>query len=220
MKNLYQVERSPIQNIAGHYQSFGAGHLFLAGGLDECHVVQKCALFDLTNLPRIGFRGIDTAEYLLGHGFELPQIPNTFITQKDGNHVARLSVTEYLLVGGFGDFGEKISDLEKNWVMDDRLNYLLPRQDSHACLQLTGPSNALIMAKLCAVDLSEQAFAKGQVAQTSVARINAIVMNVSDAVTTKFNILCDRTMSLYLWEVLEDAIQEFNGQVLGIEALI
>lgn len=57
-------------------------------------------------------------------------------------------------------------------------------------------------------------------AQTSVARINAIVMNVSDDVAAKFNILCDRTMSLYLWEVLVDAIQEFNGQVVGIEALI
>ena len=45
-------------------------------------------------------------------------------------------------------------------------------------------------------------------------------MNVSDDVAAKFNILCDRTMSLYLWEVLVDAIQEFNGQVVGIEALI
>lgn len=220
MKNLYQMERSPIQDVAGHYQSFGAGKLFLAGGLDDCAVVQKCALVDLTNLPRVGFRGIDTAEYLIDHGFELPQTPNTLITQKDTSHIVRLSATEYLLVGGLDDFGEKIIDLEKNWVMDGRLNYLLPRQDSHACLQITGPSIALIMAKLCAVDLSEEAFLRGQVAQTSVARINAIVMNVSDEVAAKFNILCDRTISLYLWEVLEDAIYEFNGQVVGIEALI
>lgn len=220
MKNLYQVERSPIQDVAGNYQSFGAGKLFLASDSDDLGAVQKCALVDLTNLPRVGFRGIDTAKYLLDHGFELPQKPNTLITQKDGSHIARLSVTEFLLVGGLDNLGEKIIDLEKNWVIDDRLNYLLPRQDSHACLQLTGPSIALIMAKLCAVDLSEEAFFTGQVVQTSVARINAIVMNISDDVAPKFNILCDRTMSLYLWEVLEDAIQEFNGQVVGIEALI
>lgn len=41
MKNLYQAERSPIQNVAGHYQSFGAGKLFLAGGLDDRGAVQN-----------------------------------------------------------------------------------------------------------------------------------------------------------------------------------
>lgn len=220
MNHLYQAQRSPIQNIVEQYQAFGAGKLFLAGGLDERHVIQQCALIDLTNLPRVGFRGTATAAYLSELGFELPQTPNTFIQQQDESHLARLSATEYLLIGSLNDLGEKITHLEQSWTMDDDLNYLLPRQDSHALFQLTGPYLALIMAKLCAVDLSEHAFMAGQVVQTSVARINAIVMNVSDDTSTKFNILCDRTMSLYFWEVLVDAIQEFNGQVVGIEALI
>jgi len=76
------------------------------------------------------------------------------------------------------------------------------------------------MAKLCGVDLQQQAFTVGQVAQTSVARINAIVINVSDAQTQKFNLLCDRAAALYLWDVLIDAIDEFDGQVAGIEAIL
>lgn len=76
------------------------------------------------------------------------------------------------------------------------------------------------MAKLCAVDLSAEAFAAGQIAQTSVARINAVVMNVSDAQARKFNLLCDRASALYLWNVLLDAIAEFDGQAVGIDGLL
>mgnify|MGYP000225733921 FL=1 len=56
--------------------------------------------------------------------------------------------------------------------------------------------------------------------QTSVARINAIVINVSDAQTQKFNLLCGRAAALYLWDVLIDAIDEFDGHVAGIEAIL
>lgn len=220
MNDLYQAQRSPIQNIIDNYQSFGAGTMFLSSKPKKKNTAQSCGLIDLTNLPRVGFRGTDTAEYLSELGFELPQIPNRVIQQQDGGYIARLSATEYLLIGSLHTFGQRITSLEQGWMMDDHLNYLLPRQDSHALFQLSGSYLALIMAKLCAVDLSEQAFTTGQVVQTSVARINAIVMNISDATSAKFNILCDRTMALYFWDVLSDAMQEFNGQVVGVEALI
>lgn len=34
------------------------------GQLDEKAQLQRCALLDLSNLPRVGFRGAHTAEYL------------------------------------------------------------------------------------------------------------------------------------------------------------
>lgn len=219
MNHLYQAERSPIQNIVENYQAFGDGKLFLQRQLDNSHAVQSCGLVDLTNLARVGFRGLDAAQYLAAQGFTLPEKPNTLITQSDGSQVARLSATEYMILGGLQDFGERIAQLEKAWVMNDQLNYLLPRQDSHAWFQITGVYLAPIMAKICAVDLSPDVFTIGQVVQSSVARINAIIMNVSDEKTSKFNILCDRTMALYLWDVVLDAMQEFNGEVLGINAL-
>ena len=44
-----------------------------------------CALSDLTDLPRVGFRGADSADYLRGRGFELPTAPNRAVTQPDGS---------------------------------------------------------------------------------------------------------------------------------------
>jgi sarcosine oxidase subunit gamma len=114
------------------------------------------------------FRGAQSGEYLQSRGFSLPDKPNQAITQPDGSHVARLSQTD-LLLGSLRDRGERIADEEARWEMDHLANYLLPREDSHAWMQLSGAHAAEVMAKLCGVDLRSAAFAHGAVAQTSAA---------------------------------------------------
>lgn len=223
MQALYEAERSPIANAAlkTPYQSFGLGKNFLKDSqVDTENKIEQCAIVDLSNLSRVGFRGQDTAAFLERHGFSLPQQPNQAVLQADGSWVARFSLTEYCILGSLNDFGERVSQIERQWKMDETANYLLPRQDSHAWIQLTGRYVAVVMAKLCGVDFQPEVFTVGQVAQTSVARINAIVINVSDAQTQKFNLLCDRSAALYLWEVLQDAIHEFKGEIVGIEGLL
>ena len=110
--------------------------------------LQQCALVDLTGVPRVGFRGLDSAAYLLARGFVLPDVPNRAVTQADGSHVARLSQTEFLVLGSLQDRGERIADEEARWEMDHSANYLLPREDSHGWLQLSGVFVAEVMAKL------------------------------------------------------------------------
>lgn len=181
--------------------------------------LQQCALVDLTGVPRVGFRGADSASYLQARGFVLPDAPNRAVTQADGSHVARLSQTEFLVLGSLQDLGERIADEEARWEMDHSSNYLLPREDSHGWLQLSGVFVAEIMAKLCGVDLRSQAFAPGAVAQTSAARINVIVINLGSKATPAFQILCDRASLDYFKGALMDAMGEFGGTILGIEAL-
>ncbi|MDB5997097.1 MAG: sarcosine oxidase [Pseudomonas sp.] len=171
----------------------------------------SCRLTDLTDLPRVGFRGADSAEYLRGRDFTLPDLPNRAVLQADGGQVARLSQTEYLLLGSPEDQGERIADEEARWELDHRAHYLLPRQDSHACFQLTGDNLSAVLAKLCGVDLSPQAFGPGAVAQTSAARINVIVINSSNPQQASFHILCDRASKAYFQEALLDAMQEFSS---------
>lgn len=50
-----------------------------------------CQLQDQTDLPRVGFRGTQSAEYLNARGFTLPDAPNRALAQADGGWVARLS---------------------------------------------------------------------------------------------------------------------------------
>ncbi|OAL86721.1 sarcosine oxidase subunit gamma [Acinetobacter terrae] len=221
MSVLNPVEKSLIQHGFSDtvYQCYGPGKMFLHA-TGSTQAIPQCSIVDLTNLSRVGFRGVDSAETLKNLGFELPEKPNMAVWQQDGSYVARLSATEYLLLGALNDFGERIQQIEKNWCMTEHSHYLLPRQDSHSWIALTGKYISLVMAKLCGVDLSTEVFSVGQIAQTSVARINAIVINVSDDQADKFYILSDRAASVYLWEVLLDTMQEFEGQAVGIEGLL
>ncbi|WP_210639251.1 sarcosine oxidase [Pseudomonas sp. Tri1] len=182
------------------------------GGQQALTPFPTCTLADLTDLPRVGFRGAHSAAYLQGRHFILPQAPNRAEVQTDGSQVARLSQTEYLLLGSLEDQGQRIADEEARWELDHQANYLLPRQDSHACFQLTGEHLSEVMAKLCGVDLSPQAFSPGAVAQTSAARINVIVINSSTAQQASLHILCDRASKAYFREALLDAMEEFSGQ--------
>jgi len=189
------------------------------GEQDEGAQLQRCALIDLTNLARVGFRGAQAAEYLSSKGYRLPEAPNRALTQSDGSHVARLSQTEYLLLGSLRDAGARIQQEEAAWQLGEQANYLLPRQDSHAWLLLTGAHSAAVMAKLCGVDLRPQAFGPGAVAQTSAARINVIVINLGFDDLPCFQILCDRASAGYFWEAVLDAMDEFGGQPAGVDAL-
>ncbi|MNQ90898.1 Sarcosine oxidase, gamma subunit family [compost metagenome] len=75
------------------------------------------------------------------------------------------------------------------------------------------------MAKLCGVDLRAEAFPSGAVAQTSAARINVIVINLSADANPSFQILCDRASLEYFKGAVMDAMSEFDGKTLGIDML-
>ena len=84
---------------------------------------------------------------------------------------------------------------------------------------MTGDRVSDVMAKLCGVDLSAKAFAPGQVAQTSVARANAIIINASHADRACYYLLVDSASACYFWPMLVDAMHEFRGKELNIKAL-
>lgn len=168
------------------------------------------ALADFTDLPRVGFRGMDAATWLADLGLALPQQPNKALKQPDGGLVARLSHTEYLWLGATADRGARVAREEAQWQQSKAANYLLPRQDSHAWLQLSGACISEVMAKLCGVDLRPSVFLEGDVAQTSVARLSCIVINASRGETPCFHLLFDRPSLSYFREALEDAMGEFK----------
>ncbi len=182
--------------------------------------LHTCALTDLTDVARVGFRGGDSAAYLQQRGYRLPQQPNQAVRQEDGGWVARLSQTEYLLLGSLADAGARVAAEEAGWVQDAQRNYLLPRQDSHAWLQLSGAHGSAVMAKLCGVDLRAAAFPVGAVAQTSAARINVIVVNVGSEEIPALQLLFDRASLAYFREAVLDAMEEFDGGWVGVEELM
>jgi len=67
-----------------------------------------------------------------------------------------------------------------------------------------------MFAKICGVDLSEGAFSVTSIAQTSVARTNAIVVRQDKNGEEVFLLLSDLASSQYLWDAISDASSEFT----------
>jgi sarcosine oxidase, subunit gamma len=107
-----------------------------------------------------------------------------------------------------------------SWKLEDEeRTYPLLRRDSHAWLVLGGAKAADMMAKICAVDLRPHKFTNLSIAQTSVAKMSAIVTRADIGATPAFHLLADSASALYFWGCLMDAAHEFGGQIVGLTAL-
>ena len=68
-----------------------------------------------------------------------------------------------------------------------------------------------MMVKICGVDLRPDVFAEGDVAQTVVARLGAILLRQDRNGEFGLYMLSDFASGHYLWDVLHDAAAEFGG---------
>ena len=77
----------------------------------------------------------------------------------------------------------------------------------------------IVLSKVCAVDMRPHKFDQFNVAQTSVARVNSIVIRLDQGETLCYFILADLSMNEFLWDGLLDAMQEFDGKPMGVSTL-
>ncbi|MCV3242115.1 sarcosine oxidase subunit gamma [Mesorhizobium robiniae] len=181
---------------------------------------ENVVIRDLSTLPRIGFKGNGTTNWLSSKVSAVPAAPNKAITLSDGTLIARLGKEEYLVLPGRDAVGSVCSELEASWNADDasgerRIGYPLPRADSHSWLYLEGSSIAQMMAKICSVDLRGDRFLQSEVAQTIVARISAVLIREITDGSYGLHMLTDFASADYLWDVLQDASAEFGGGFAG-----
>lgn len=177
-------------------------------------------LADLSPLPRAGYKGRDTGAWLVGQGLALGAGTNRVYADASGLRLARLSDGEVLLLGGLDGDGSALDRLAGAWTPEAGLCFAVPRRDSHAWFVLVGPEVATMLAKLCAVDLRSGKFPEDGIAQTSLAKMSAILVRRSLGGVPAFDILADSASAAYLWDCLIDAMAEFAGAgVIGLEAL-
>jgi sarcosine oxidase subunit gamma len=74
-----------------------------------------------------------------------------------------------------------------------------------------------MFAKLCGVNLASDKFTDGSVAQTSVARLSAIVIRHDIANSFSVSLLADSASADYLWICVLDAMTEFSGSIGSLD---
>lgn len=166
------------------------------------------SLQDFSLQKRTGIRGVDAAAVLETLGSPIPDSPNQSRTEGFGALVLRLSAKEFWVLDlDGGSAVERVDQADLN----EKMCYPLFCQHSHAWFVMTGDFLAETFAKVCGVDLREKVFPKGSIAQTSVARVNAIIVSHELEGKPAFSILSDSASASYLWGALQDAMAEFNA---------
>lgn len=197
------------------------GDAAIADGLGSAGDARHLAMADLSPLPRLGFKGRETIAAMQKRGVVVEAQPNRAFRQPDGGLCLVLAPGEVILLGSLAGNRAPLDDLLKDWTMESgERTYPLLRGDSHAYFLVTGSKSPDLFAKICGVDLRPDKFADLSIAQTSVAKLSAIVVRADIGGTLAFHILADSASALYFWECLTDAALEFGARVVGHQAII
>jgi sarcosine oxidase subunit gamma len=185
--------------------------------------LHELALIDLSLLPRSGFKGRGTPEWLEGQGLTLAA-PNRATRQADGTLAVRLAPREVLLLAPWsGPGGTLIDRLDQDWPQGREAagvprGYTVPRAESHFWFLLTGRHVPAMLAKLCGIDFRTDRFAPLEVAQTQAVRLSVIVIR-DDTALPAWHLLADSASADYVWACLLDAMQEFDGRHASMDVL-
>ena len=186
----------------------------------ELATARELGLCDLSTLPRWGVTGRGATAWLTDSGFDVPADVNRAAQQVNGDVLARLSDHEYLLLST-SSLVTAEPPAGFPYVQDHAAGpvYELPRQDSHAWFALTGRKASTILASICGVDMRDATFMDGAVAQTSMARVSAVVLRSDLGDTAGFLVLVSSTAAEYLWDAIAGAMAMPGGAAIGIRAL-
>ena len=225
-----QLRRSPIYRET---QAAGAFCEVINGGAVPMHYgspdselgrARRMAIADLSTLPRTGFKGTGTVDWLAGQGLTIGPDSNIAYRQEGGALAARLAPTEIFLIDGLDATGALIEKLNAAWTWGTEkprklVGYPMPRQDSHAWFMITGDAAPEMFAKICGVDFRPHKFQPGQIAQTSLAKMSGIVIRDDRGTIPAFHLLAAVASAEYLWGAVLDAMSEFGGAPVGLHAL-
>jgi sarcosine oxidase, subunit gamma len=195
-----------------------------AGGANETEAARRMALADLSVLPHGGLKGRGTVEWLTAQGLTIAADSNKAYRQPGGELAARLAPTEIFLLDSLAGSGSLINRLTDAWqwapnAPRPQQGYPTPRQDSHAWFMVTGSNAPEMFAKICGVDLRPAHFLIDAIAQTSVAKMSAIIIRADLGSTIAYHVCADIASADYLWTCLEDAMAEYGGRIVGLAAL-
>ncbi len=186
----------------------------------EVEQARHLGMADLSPLPRCGFKGARALQWLEMQNINVPRNNHQALPQENGLLVARLSDQEVLILTDPGA-EDSLVQIETTYAKQaPAYCHAVPWRDSSAWLRVSGKRAGQMFAKLCGVDLLPDRFPNLTLAQTSMARMNIIVIRDDPGTTSGWHLLFDSASAEYLWNCLQDAGAEFNLVLIGLDALI
>ena len=220
------IYRQLVERGAGFAEVAGAACAMDFGGDLEADVAlaRSLAICDLSALPRAGFKGREARSWAGAQGLAISPDNNVSVIQEDGALVARLADSEVLILSDLAAMSGLCQRITAAWSPDpDPGAYPVPRRDTSCWFMISGAHGDALFAKICAIDLRPHKFPNLAVAQTSIARLNGIVIR-ADSIgpggdCLAYHLLTDSAAAGYMWMCLLDAMEEWGGAPVGLGAM-
>ena len=143
-------------------------------------------------------------------GIECPVLPG--VSNSDGvTQVSWNGPNSWMIVACDEESGRAYGELFKslNDAVGD-LGAVVDQSHGRSGLRLSGPRARRVMAKNTAIDLHPRAFGPGRCAMTSVAHMNATIIQVDDAPT--YDLFVIRSLARSFAHAIEHACHEFEDE--------
>lgn len=135
-------------------------------------------------------------------------------TVRDGDRlIVGSGPGEWLVVAAYSDAAKVAAWLTEQGTADPEPVSVVDVSHGRALMRLTGTRAADVLAKLCAVDLSDAIVPDGGAFRSSVAKLVTDVVRDDADGTRSYLLHCERSSGRYLWGCVLDAGAEY-----GIEA--
>jgi len=197
LPDLRQLRRSPLQDRGVALAAVGD----TAPG--NTLAIAEIPFLSAVNLrARAGGAATDRIADRLG--LRLPAVPNTATTMTD-RAALWLGPDEWLVTGPDGDAPKLRSSLEE--ALGDEHGSVVDVSANRTTLELSGTAARELLQKGCTLDLHPRSFAAGRCAQTTCARAQVLLWQVSDL--PAYRLMVRGSFAAYLADWLLDAAQEY-----------
>jgi sarcosine oxidase subunit gamma len=167
-------------------------------------VRESVGLADLSGQPIWHVRGKNAASTLEA----VPSNVGEVITMQNGL-IAQPRGDQYFLINIVPD-AKRHSDGDAVLTVTDMTH-------GYGHLVMVGKRATYVLAKVCGLDFSDKAFPDHHVAQTSLAKVRSTIIRHDRDALPAYHILVGYPVTVYVWDVLFDAMQEFGGHYVQLD---
>lgn len=176
--------------------------------------IQRVAFTDVSATGKLWIQGQSVKETLKqtfgvspDHPTELKRFPDGWITQ--------INRQEYYAIIALEQLNHYFSQLQKSF--QEQHAHVTSVTHGKDIIAVFGPQAASVLGKICALDF--QSFDKETALSGHLADVSAIIARCDLKHLPCYEIHLDRSYSEYALNVLLDAAEDFNGQLIGLDAL-
>jgi sarcosine oxidase subunit gamma len=208
------VRRSPVHEALEHlHPEWSLLHGMNAALQipNDSGVAKRLALCDVSAVPRIGLKGAGCAEWLKEHGIAVPNAIYECSPVGKYGFIARTGSAEFLIEDSLGE--DIVSGLLAVPAPAKRAVYRMQRQD--ASFLLSGEKTLNVLSETCGVDFSNP---NSSILYSRVAGVSCAVLHRKLNEIPLWQLWCDNSYGMYLWETLLEIVQYHGGGAAGLSS--